>query len=113
MSMPNPKFQIYSDASDQYHFRLLDENGEIVLQSEVYSAKSSCENGIASAKMNAVNQARFENKTTQGGRPYFVLKADNHEIIAASETYSSESNRDIGIASVMTNAVIAPVEDLT
>ena len=112
MSMPNPKFQIYSDTNDQYYFRLLNESGEIILQSEGYSAKFSCENGIRSVKTEAVNQARFENKTTPSGRPYFILKAANYEIIAVSETYSNESNRDIGIASVMANAPIAPVEDL-
>ena len=112
MSMPNPKFQIYSDTHDQYYFRLLNESGEIILQSEGYSAKFSCENGIRSVKTEAVNQARFENKTTPSGRPYFILKAANYEIIASSETYSNESNRDIGIASVMANAPIAPVEDL-
>jgi len=113
MTIPNPKFQIYSSKDDQYYFRLRAENGEIILTSEGYAAKVSCENGIRSVKENAVNMARFENKTTQSGRPYFVLKAANQEIIGASETYSSENSRDIGIASVMSNAPIAPVEDLT
>jgi len=112
MSIPNPKFQIFCSSDDEYYFRLLAENGEIILKSEGYTAKASCENGIRSVKENAVNQARFENKTTQNGRPYFVLKAANYEIIGVSETYSSENNRDIGIASVMANAPIALVEDL-
>jgi len=112
MAMPNPKFQIFCSKDDQYYFRLLAENGEIVLASEGYTAKAGCENGVRSVKENSANQARFENKVTKNGRPYFVLKAANHEIIGVSETYSSEQNRDIGIASVMANAPIAPVEDL-
>lgn len=113
MTIPNPKFQIFSSKDDQYYFRLKAENGETILSSEGYVAKASCENGIRSVKENAVNQTRFENRTTSNGRPYFVLKAANHEIIGASETYSSENSRDMGIASVMSNAPIAPVEDLT
>ena len=113
MTIPNPKFQIYSGKDDKFYFRLNAMNGETILSSEGYLAKASCENGIRSVKENAVNQARFENKTTSSGRPYFVLKAANHEIIGSSETYSSEQARDKGIASVMSNAPIAPVEDLT
>ncbi|MCA9929801.1 MAG: YegP family protein [Anaerolineales bacterium] len=112
MAIPNPKFQIFCGKDDQYYFRLLAENGDIVLASEGYTAKANCENGIRSVKENAVNQARFENRMTQNGRPYFFLKAANHEVIGISETYSSEYSRDIGIASVMANAPIAPVEDL-
>lgn len=113
MTIPNPKFQIFSGKDDQFYFRLRAENGEIILSSEGYTAKASCENGIRSVKENAVNSDRFERKTTKNGRPYFVLKAANHEVIGSSETYSSEQSRDMGIASVMSNAPIAPVEDLT
>lgn len=113
MAIPNPKFQIFSGKDDQYYFRLTAQNGETILSSEGYVAKASCENGISSVKENAVNPARFENRTTTNGRPYFVLKAANYEIIGTSETYSSENSRDMGIASVMSNAPIAPVEDLT
>ncbi|KAA3663651.1 MAG: DUF1508 domain-containing protein [Chloroflexi bacterium] len=85
---------------------------DIVLASEGYTAKPSCENGIRSVKEDAVNQAQFEHKNTRNGRPYFILKVRNHEVIGVSETYNSEQVRDIGIASVMANAPIAPVEDL-
>ena len=110
--MPNPKFQIFCSKDDQYYFRLLAENGEIILASEGYTAKASCENGIRAVKESAVNQANFQHKMTKNGRPYFVLVATNHEIVGVSETYNSEQNRDIGIASVMANAPTAPVEDL-
>jgi uncharacterized protein YegP (UPF0339 family) len=113
MAIPNPKFQIFYGKDDQYYFRLLAENGQNILSSEGYAAKAGCENGIRSVKENAVNPAQFENRTTANGRPYFVLKAANHEIIGTSETYSADHGRDTGIASVMSNAPIAPVEDLT
>lgn len=43
----------------------------------------------------------------------FNLKAGNGEIIATSEVYSSEDACRNGIASVMKNAPIAPIEDQT
>lgn len=43
----------------------------------------------------------------------FNLKAGNGEVIAVSEIYSSEDACRNGIASVMKNAPIAPIEDQT
>lgn len=43
----------------------------------------------------------------------FNLKANNGEIIATSEVYSSESACMNGVASVQKNAPIAPVENQT
>lgn len=110
--LPNPKFQIFCSKDDQYYFRLRAENGEIILASEGYTAKHHAEKGIRSVKENATIQSQFKQLTSRNGRPYFVLEAQNQEVIGVSETYNSEENRDIGIASVMANAPIAPVEDL-
>jgi uncharacterized protein YegP (UPF0339 family) len=43
----------------------------------------------------------------------FDLKATNGEVIATSEVYEAEASCRKGIASVMRNAPIAPVEDQT
>ncbi len=43
----------------------------------------------------------------------FNLKADNGEIIATSETYTTERACNAGIASVQKNAPIAALEDQT
>lgn len=43
----------------------------------------------------------------------FDLKATNGEVIATSEVYQAEASCRKGIASVMRNAPIAPVEDQT
>ena len=44
---------------------------------------------------------------------YFNLKADNGEIIAASEGYTSKQSAENGIASVRSNAPTASVDDQT
>ncbi len=53
VSAVNPKFEIYTDKAGEFRFRLKARNGEIILSSEGYSAKASCENGIESVRKNA------------------------------------------------------------
>ena len=52
----NPKFEIFLDKADEYRFRLKAKNGEIIIQSQGYSAKSSCKNGIESVRKNAATE---------------------------------------------------------
>ena len=49
----HPKFELYADKAGEFRFRLKARNGEVILASEGYKAKASCENGIASVKKNA------------------------------------------------------------
>ena len=49
-----PKFEIYTDKAGEFRFRLKARNGEIILSSEGYKAKASCENGIESVRKNAL-----------------------------------------------------------
>ena len=51
----HPKFEVYTDKAGETRFRLKATNGEIILASESYKAKSSCMNGIASVQKNAVD----------------------------------------------------------
>jgi uncharacterized protein len=44
--VPNPKYQIYRDASGEFRFRLKAANGEIIAQGEGYESKEGCLNGI-------------------------------------------------------------------
>lgn len=49
-----PKFEIYIDKQGEFRFRLKARNGEPILASEGYTAKSSCQNGIDSVRENVV-----------------------------------------------------------
>ncbi len=51
--MPEPRFEIYKDASGKFRFRLRAANNEIIAVSEAYESKDGCENGVASIKENA------------------------------------------------------------
>ncbi len=49
----HPKFELYTDKSGEFRFRLKAKNGQIIATSESYKTKASCENGIESVKKNA------------------------------------------------------------
>lgn len=50
-----PKFEIYRDKKGEYRFRLKASNGEPILASEGYTAKSGCKAGIDSVRKNVAN----------------------------------------------------------
>jgi len=107
------KFELKKTTNAQFTFTLKAANGEVILTSEQYVAKASAENGIASVKKNAPDDARYQRKTAKNGKPYFVLAATNGQVIGTSEMYSSTAAIEGGIASVKKNAPDAKVEDLT
>ena len=107
------KFEVKSAKSGQTHFNLLAGNGQIILQSEMYESKARAMNGIASIQKNAGTEERFERLVAKSGKPYFVIKAGNHQVIGQSQQYESEASRDNGIESVMKNAPEATIVDLT
>ncbi|MCZ4299903.1 YegP family protein [Microbacterium oxydans] len=47
------KFELYTDKSGEYRFRLKAGNGEVIASSEGYSSKSAALNGIESVRRNA------------------------------------------------------------
>ena len=49
----HPKFELYTDKSGDFRFRLKAKNGQIIATSEGYMTKPSCEKGIESVKKNA------------------------------------------------------------
>ena len=48
--VPNPKYQIFKDTTDEFRFHLKASNGEIIAQSEGYQTKEDCLNGIEVVK---------------------------------------------------------------
>jgi len=110
--MQNPKFTIFTGKDRQFYFRLVARNGEPILASEGYTAKSGCENGIESVKKNAVKDEQYKRLTASNGEYYFILVAVNGEVIGKSETYKTVPGRDNGIGAVKSTAPNAPVEGM-
>ncbi len=106
-------FEINKNSDGQFYFVLKAGNAETILTSEMYQEISSAKNGIASVQENSPLEERFERKTASNGKPYFNLKAANHEVIGTSQMYSSETACDTGIASAKENGSSNTVKDNT
>lgn len=107
------KFILKKTSKGNFVFNLKASNGQVILTSEPYSDKRSAMNGIESTRKNAGKDANYERRTAKNGKPYFVLKAANTQVIGQSEMYSSKATMENGIASVMRNAPGAVLEDTT
>lgn len=107
------KFVISTRKNGEFQFNLKAGNGEVILASEGYTAKTSCLNGIESVKKNAPDDNRYERKEAKNGKFFFNLKAGNGQVIGTSEMYESAAGRDKGIESVKRNAPEASTDDQT
>ncbi|WP_396172968.1 YegP family protein [Flavobacterium sp.] len=107
------KFVITKRTNGEFQFNLKAGNGQVILSSQGYATKASCENGIESVRKNSADDARFDRKTSTNGKDYFNLTATNGQIIGSSELYESLAARENGIESVKKNAPDAGVEDLS
>jgi uncharacterized protein YegP (UPF0339 family) len=103
------KFELKATSTGKFRFNLKAGNGQVILASEIYESKAAAQNGIESIKKNAGDDARYERKESSNGKPYFVLKAANHQIIGQSEMYESKSSMENGIESVKKNAPDADI----
>lgn len=105
------KFVISLRKNGEYQFILKAYNGQQILWSEGYAALASCENGIASVRMNSQHDGCFDKRVSSNSKLFFYLKATNGQIIGRSGMYESEAAMDNGIASVMKNAPDAEIEN--
>lgn len=97
-------YEISKTADSKFMFNLKAGNHQVILTSEVYEQKPSALTGIASVQANGSYSKNFEHKTSVAGEPYFVLKAQNGEIIGTSQMYSSKSAAEAGMAAVQLNS---------
>jgi uncharacterized protein YegP (UPF0339 family) len=107
------KFEIKDAKGGQFVFNLKAANGEVILTSETYKSKSGAANGIESVRKNSQLDSAFKREVAKNGQHFFVLKAGNGEPIGKSETYTTDSAMENGIASVKKNAPDAKMDDLT
>ena len=103
------KFVITKRTNGEFQFNLKASNGQVILTSQGYASKTSCENGIESVKKNSADDDRFERKTATNGKDFFNLTSTNGQIIGSSEMYESIAARENGIESVKKNAPEATV----
>ena len=102
-----------SEAKQPFHFVLKAGNHETILTSENYASKDGALNGIESVKKNTSDDTNFEIRVAKNDKPYFVLKAKNHQEIGRSQYYTSQESCKKGIQSVIANAKDAEIKDKT
>lgn len=110
----NSKFEYWKSEKDgQYYFHLLARNHKNILRSEGYTTKQGCLDGIASVKINAPDDDRYQRLRSKDNKHYFNLTANNNRIIGTSETYETAAGMEIGIAAVKKEAPCALIVELS
>jgi len=66
------KFIVKVRANGDYQFNLLATNGQVILTSQGYKAKTSCLNGIESVKRNSQDETKFVVSEAKNGKPYLT-----------------------------------------
>ena len=107
------KFRLRRASNGQFQFNLEASNGQPILTSEQYKAKDSALNGIESVRRNSQREGAFEPLTAKDGRPYFVLKATNGQVVGVSQMYASAASCNQGMESVKKHAAEATLLDET
>jgi len=125
-------FELYADSADQWRWRLVHDNGNIVADGgEGYADKRDAKSGIESVRRNApgahvVDADRDEEPPAEGGSDAafelftdradeyrWRLRHDNGNVIAdGGQGYASKQKAKQGLASVKSNAPGAVVEEL-
>src|SRR5581483_8789964 len=92
------RFDVFKGLDGKYYFHLRAANGEIVLQSQGYTTKTSALTGVNSVNLNGGDAANYTVLPAADGEFYFVLKAGNGQIIGRSETYVTQDGAQRGVA---------------
>lgn len=95
------RFFVFRGLDSKYYFHVRAVNGEIVLQSQSYTTRTSALNGAVSVNTNGGDATKYRVLPAADGQYYFTLKAANGAIIARSETYATKSNAQRAVAATV------------
>jgi uncharacterized protein YegP (UPF0339 family) len=84
----------YKDAKNKWRFKFVDSADKILLKSQAYSSEAACDTGINSVIKNGIERKNYVELTTKSKLYYFNIKAKNGEIIATSNSYKLEIDRE-------------------
>ncbi|HEY5922274.1 MAG TPA: YegP family protein [Kofleriaceae bacterium] len=88
------------EGTSGFRFNLHAGNGEVVLSSENYTTKSAAWNGAFAIQDASKLAGAFTIKTATDARYYFVLTAENGQVVGVSQLYTSRTAAQAGITSV-------------
>ena len=105
----NGKYIVHLIGSSEFHWSLKARDAQTMLSSQIYPAKAGADTGIEACRINSKDDARYERLTAKDTRYYFVLRAENGDVIGTSETYPTTVAREKGIALCKESAPLARV----
>lgn len=88
------RFETYVGKNNEHYFRLVNQEGKVLLSSEGYTKRDGLLNGINSVKSNLPDLNNYELKTADNGKHFFNLKATNGQVIGTSAMWDSMELRD-------------------
>ncbi len=106
------KFETFLGKNNEHYFRLINEEGDVLLSSEGYTQKDNLLSGIESVKKNIAVPSNFEMKTATNGKHFFNLKAGNGQVISTSAMWDSPDLRDTWMKKMKTEVPQAQVMDI-
>ena len=108
------RFETFKDkTTGRFHFRLLTDGGDVVLNSEAYTSKHGCTKGIHSVRSNAANPDNYLKESTGNGSFRFKLLSLNGRILAVSQSYDSQAAYSKAVVSISRLARAATIDDQT
>jgi len=94
------RFEVFQGEDKKFYFHLRAANGEIILVSQAYTAKSSAISGISSVETNGVSTSHWTVFSAINGDYGIRLKAGNGATIGSGELYVSQSNANKGVTTI-------------
>ena len=104
------KFEVYQ-VGDIFRYNLKASNGEILVESELYSSKDGALSAIETLQ-NSLESCEFKVSKDKKGLYQFKVLAGNHRILVTSANYTSESNANKAIESFKRFVVDANIVEL-
>ncbi|HEU0036038.1 MAG TPA: DUF1508 domain-containing protein [Kofleriaceae bacterium] len=84
--------EVVQGESGQFHFNFFARNGQIVLSSEAYTTEAAAYNGAMAVQADGQSAAAYTINQNATGGFYFVVKAQNGEIIGTSQQYTTKDS---------------------
>jgi uncharacterized protein YegP (UPF0339 family) len=106
-------FDVRRASNGEFYFNLKARNGRLIGTSQLFASKWNAERGAATVRslvgaaqksiQAAAREPRCDLFTGADGLVYFRLRANNGEIVLASEGYTTKASAQKGVASVKAN----------
>jgi len=105
------KYKIFqSEHNKKYYFHFEDKEANLMLKSQGYEDRASCEKGVKSVLANASNGELYNPQQAEDGRFFFDIQAPNGEVIGTSSLYKTTDEAENAINKVLNMSNVTEIE---